>query len=212
MKSKDTLLLEEAYSLVTINEGMISSFVLSKLKKVLANVVNIAKKEQSQEFDNLISVLQSRDINAIKQLFNQYNVESEVKKIVGTYNESYVTEGILGSTGKVIENILITISDTILGKPGTGRFAITAILMVVLIFAIFALTVSQGYYFPTLQKFGAVADSMNLWSMDFWTTTGLQYLTKAMGIILSFLPGAVLSDRRDDRDREDRQRQADLRA
>ena len=212
MSAKDTLLLEEAYNLVMINEGMISSFVLGKLKKALANVVSQAKQQQPQEFDKLISVLQNKDVNALKQLFNQYNTGAEVKKLMGTHNESYVTEGILGSTGKVIENILITISDTILGKPGSGRFAISAILMMVLMFAIYALMLSQGAVFPSFQEFGAVADSMNLLSIDFWTTTGLQYLTKAIGMIFSLLPGSILSNRQINRDRESRQGQADLRA
>jgi hypothetical protein len=84
--------------------------------------------------------------------------------------------------------------------------------MVVLLISIYALMLSQGVYFPSLQELGTVADSMNLWSMDFWTTTGLQYLTKAMGVILSLIPGSMLSSRQIDRDRESRQGQADFRA
>lgn len=199
MNKKDILLLEDAYSLVSLNEGLIPSFILNKLKSFLSNVVSKAKEDQPEEFDNLISVLQSKDINALKQLFKQYNVEAEVKKLTGIQNESYLTEGILSSAGRMFENILIKLADTFIGKMGTKRSWITLILILIMVFAHKILLVQGAFNALEFKTLGAGPSLM-----DFLTTTGVEYLSKAIYFILPLLVGVDRSMTRDQESREAR--------
>ena len=122
MKSKDQMLLEEAYELVQLNEGVIPSFISNKLKEVVSTLVQKAFEEDPEEINKLIEAIKNKDVDSLKSMFVKHNTERMVKQHLDLPTASPVHEEGLWSGIKTVwngfANFLADIGDMVYGKPG----------------------------------------------------------------------------------------------
>lgn len=189
MNSKDQLLLEEAYELVQLNEGVIPSFITNKLKEVVSALVQKAFEEDPEETNKLIEAVKNKDVDSLKSMFVKHNTERMVKQHLDLPTASPVHEEGLWSgvktTWNIFANFLADVGDMIYGKTGNAKLGnyIALILTIILAFAQLYALIAGG---------PGVLAGLSL--LEILTTTKVGFLTAACYAIVPFL---VTKDIRD---------------
>ena len=77
MKNKDTQLLEEAYDLVRINEGLLSTLfepIKAKITEKLKSLFTSLAESYPEEAEQLYKIIKDKDANALSELFKTHQI------------------------------------------------------------------------------------------------------------------------------------------
>ena len=133
MKFKDQILLEEAYDSVQLNESFIPSFLKEKIKELFSSILNQIREINPEEYDKIALIIKTKNTIALKNLFEEYDTETELKKLMPKkeiQEEGFVSG--IKSAWSTFGKFMITLSNLVLGRRGSTRELISCLLILIL--------------------------------------------------------------------------------